>query len=253
MLSEALAVFRKYWHIIAIILISLASVLYFAWVSVKPLPGPPYLELQVSPPGYPQVGDTWKILVYKVNESTREYAKNATVIVEVLTETNTNESYKLPTNEIGQATFQYLPEHSEVSFQAFLEGYEASDIFRMNQRYVPESDITILFWVSSAASFGGAVATGKYIGGERKKSTYKKAVFWTSVVTWGLSSFVLLSTIYLFLFRSTFWGYPWEVVGPFVTTETLRYSTYVAGVLYLLDGFLLFLGYTTSGTRNQAS
>ena len=34
--------FEKYWHVVAVIIISVASVYFFYWVFTRPLPMPPY-------------------------------------------------------------------------------------------------------------------------------------------------------------------------------------------------------------------
>ena len=203
----------------------------------------PYLDLEVSPPGYPEIGGFWGIIVYKINLSdgrpVHEYAENATVEVDVLDEFNTAKTYVLLTDDEGRSSFQYLERHSEVCFQAFLTGYEASNSIVLNRRYVHISTLT---WLSSfsLASLALALYGGDYLH-ERRKSLPVKISNLTFLCIMGISSFILIPTVYSFLFRHTSWGFPPEIIAPIVTFETLKYSAFITVLLYVFAAFLLYI------------
>lgn len=235
--------------IILIVVTITVSILVAAWMGaltftfVKTYP---HLDLKVSPPGYPQIGGSWSLSVYKGNFTEEhpvyELAENATVVVDLLTKTNTVETYVLLTDEEGMTSFQYLEEHSEVCFQAFLKGFKASDRIALYQRYVPPDTLS---WLSSfsVGCLGLALGGGRYLAGSRK-SLFNRTLNWTLLCIMSISSFILASTIYSFLFKSTWWGFPSEIIGPVVTFETLKYSAFVSVLLYLFVTFLLYLSYT---------
>jgi len=206
----------------------------------------PYLDLEVSPPGYPEIGGSWSIFVYKTDLMERDlvhkYAENARVEVYVLTKIDSVETYVLFTDDKGSVSFQYLENHSEVCFKAFLEGYKASNMIVLKQRYVPQDTLT---WLSSfsLASLALALGGGSYLLGKRK-TRIRRLLYWTFLIIMGISSFILVPTIYSFLFESTLWGFPSEIVAPVVTFETLKYSAVVTVLLYVFAVFLLFLDRT---------
>lgn len=208
--------------------------------------GKPYLDLQVSPPGYPEIGGLWSLLVHKVNFGERatlhEYAENATVKVDVLTNTNAAETYVLLVDDKGRASFQYLKRYSEVCFQAFLEGYEDSNRIVLNQSYVSVDTLT---WLSSFSlvCLGLAAVGADYIG-EKRKSSFIRILNWTFLCIMSISSFILVSTTYSFLFKGTLWGFPSEIIATVVTVETLKYSAFFTVLLYIFSTFLFYLDRT---------
>ena len=236
--------------IAVLIAIAVFTVLFSMWLAPR---AGPRLDLEVSPPGYPEIGGFWSIFVYKTNFSegrpVHEYAENATVEVDVLTKINTAETYVLLTDDKGRSSFQYLEKHSEVCFQAFLEGYEPSDRIVLNQRYVPGGTVT---WLSSfsltclALALGG----GSYLRGKRK-SLFSRILYWTFLCIIGISSFILMSTIYSFLFERTSWGFPSEIIAPLVTFEILKYSAFVTVLLYVFAVFLLYLDRTKKAENRK--
>lgn len=245
--SEALAK-----PIIAVLVIAVVLVLFSlisVWIVRPPLE--PYLELQVFPPGYPEIGDSWSLLVYKTNLTdgtpTHKIAENATVIVDILARTNDVEFYELQTDDRGRTSFWYSPRYSEVCFQAFLNGYRPSNRVILNQSYVPGSTATFLFSFSSG-SIAGALGIGKYLM-EKKKTRLRRILYWNMPCIIVVSSFILLLTFYSFLFKSTSWGFPSEVIAPFLTFESLKYSAFIVVILYIFTAFLYFMDYSKS--KNQ--
>lgn len=233
---------------VAVFLFSLAS--YFLSSMARP-PLEPYLELQIFPPGYPEIGDSWSLLVYKTNLTDvtpiHKIAENATVIVDILARTNDVEFYELQTDDSGRTSFWYLPRYSEVCFQAFLNGYRPSNRVILNQSYVPRSTATFLFSFSSG-SIVGALGIGKYLM-EKKKTRLRRILYWNMPCIIVVSSFILLLTFYSFLFKSTSWGFPSEVIAPFLTFESLKYSAFTVVILYVFTAFLSFMDYSKSKNR----
>ena len=228
--------------LLLVIITAIATMLTVAWVGELAVS---HLELQVSPPGYPEIGDFWDIFVYKVNLTKeepplREYAQNATIVVEILNKDETVSYYALFTNNEGRATFQYAPNHSEVCFQAFLRGYKASNRIVLRDRYVPPSTLTFLFSFSSGSlAFAGAV---KYFS-DKKKLPFRKTLFCILLIVMTISSFILFSTLYVLLYKSTSWGFPSEIISKYITIETLKILTFVTAILHVFAIFLIFLGY----------
>jgi len=223
-----------------------AIVVTYAWVMSYMVVLPALrLDLQVSPLGYPETGASWSLIVFKINLSEGHpmyrYAENATIIVDILTITKKTETYMLLTDGEGRTSFQYLEKHSEVSFQAFLEGYEPSNKIVLNRFYVPLSTLT---WLStfSISSIGLALSGKKYLG-KKRKSFLIELLNWTLLCILCLSSFVLVLTIYSFLFKSTFWGFPSEIVAPIITFEVLKYSAFITVILYTMVAFLIYFSY----------
>jgi len=219
-----------------------AMIVTYAWVmSYVAVISVLRLDLQVSPSGYPETGASWSLIVFKTNLSESHpvyrYAENATIIVEVLTVTQKTETYILLTDGEGRASFQYLEKYSEVSFQAFLEGYAPSNKIVLNRSYVPLSTLT---WLStfSITSIGLALSGKKYLG-KKRKSIPIGLLNWTLLCILCLSSFVLVFTIYSFLFKGTFWGFPSEIVAPIVTFDALKYSAFITVILYVMVAFLI--------------
>lgn len=242
--------FKRNWHIVVVLLIMVGTVAYLYAVFTIPILVPPYppsyLELQVSPPGYPEIGAFWRITVYKVNYSEagliREYAENAKVLVNVLTKMNNVELYEFSTDKLGGVSFQYLWKHSEVSFEAFLTGYEPSRTIVLNESYVPEN---FLVQIISFAGVCLALALGidKYLV-KMRKSIFGKILLNVMLFIMLISSFVLVFTFYSFLFKGTSWGFPSEIIAPYITFETLKYLVFVTVILYVSVVFLVFANYT---------
>lgn len=234
--------------IVSILVVMWMGALTFTFMRVNP-----YLELQAAPPGYPEIGGYWSLLVYKINFSegrpVYEYAENATVVVDVLTKTNTAETYLLLTDDNGRASFQYFEKYSEVCFQSFLEGYEASNRIVLNQRYVHGDTLT---WLSSFSftSLALALGGGSYLGGKRK-SLFGRILYWTLLFILSISSFILVSTIYSFLFESTLWGFSSEIIAPVITFENLKYLAFFTVLLYIFATFLLYLDRTKKNENRK--
>jgi hypothetical protein len=241
--------------ILIIILAVAAMLLILAFMGIIAPKYEPRLDLRVSPPGYPEIGSFWSIIVFKVNfnegRSVYSHAENATVIVGVLTKTNMVETYQFLTDSEGKASFQYLEKYSEVRFQSFLDGYKPSDEIVLNQRYVSQDTLT---WLSS---FSGtclalALGSGSYLG-RKKKSSFNKILNWTLLCIMSISSFILIFVIYSFLFKGTSWGFPSEIIASVVTFETLKRLAFVTVFLYVFAAFLFYINFTKQNENRKLS
>jgi len=213
----------------------------------------PRLDLRVSPPGYPEIGSFWSIIIFKIDfnegRSVYSHAENATVIVEVLTKTNMFETYQFLTDSEGRASFQYLEKYSEVCFHSFLDKYEPSDKMVLNQRYVSQDTLTWLLSFSGT-SLALASGSGSYLGRKRKFS-FNRILNWTLLCIISISSFILIFAIHSFLFKGTLWGFPSEIIASVVTFETLKYLAFVTVLLYVFAAFLFYIDRTKQNENRK--
>lgn len=202
----------------------------------------PFLFLQVSPPGYPQIGQSWKINVYIVNRTVDhkplyETASNASVIVTVLSE-GRETVYQLHTDDKGEALFQFRPEYESIAFQAYYSGILSEKII-LTTSYV-SVDIVNTLLIYNIFSVIGSIASSLFY--KPKKSpplaiinSLTKLIF---VCVLCIFSFITLICIYAKIFLSTAWGYPENLMNGYITFTLLRYVFYVGIILFLAHWIL---------------
>ena len=83
----------------------------------------PSLKLEISPPGYPQPGGSWHIVVWELCKDKEGWCKSAGATVVMTTDLG---KYYLTTNNEGEITVHYRKEYGKVSFQAFKPEYVSS-------------------------------------------------------------------------------------------------------------------------------
>jgi hypothetical protein len=193
----------------------------------------PYLNLVVSPMGFPVAGQFWQINVYYQTNSSDETTyysplPNATVEVTTIVGGQTK-VYSLTTDELGRSEFQFLAEYSDISFQA-VSGGNRSDIFALTQRaehYVPAGLVDFMFELSAVMSGISAVSVAILHFGKRIRVIFSLLM----VVLFCLSMLQLVISVYSKLFLWTPWGYS-ESIMSFFTWTTLKYASLFGIVLF---------------------
>lgn len=200
--------------------------------------GGPFLDIGVSPPGYPQVGDSWVITVYLVNLSSSTgklvyiLVNNATVVVTVNAD-GQRIIHELKTDAQGQTTFEYAQGYSDIAFQAFNAELSPSIVFVLSERYVSSDIINQLLasnFLFDIASMGSSIVFKLKKSGRAGRWKIAPTIFQ------GISIFCF-SVVTLFslsskLFQGSAWGYPENVWNDLITVSGLK-LTFLAGVASL--------------------
>jgi uncharacterized membrane protein len=205
--------------------------------SVTITQGQPYLNLVVSPMEFPVPGQSWQINVYyQTNSSgtTTYYSPmpNATVEVTIIAGGQTK-VYSYITDELGHLEFQFLPQYSDISFQA-VSGGNKSDTIAFTQRaqhYVSE-DIVDSMITLSGVMFTIITGFSLYF---RKKIRVIFGVLIGAVCC--LSFGELVISIYSKWFLLTPWGYQENIFG--ILTWTSLEIVSVVGIVLLAVLFLI--------------
>lgn len=132
------------------ITLAIAATVYF-YVSgffgaaVKP---PQCLDIQLNPPGYPELYDEWEITVWKIENGIRQNGDNVTITIEVFQKEPNNvfKTYNISTDSQGKCNFEYS-DSMKHKFTATAKGF-ATAYFEPNKKYfTPNSiiHITALF------------------------------------------------------------------------------------------------------------
>jgi len=206
----------------------------------------PMLEIQVSPPGFPEVGQFWKINVFLINKTDNqgnlvyESAPDSIIIVTVPIEAG-QKKYELVTNENGEAPFQYVSEYKGVSFQAKYADDLVSPEITLSNYFVP-SDVVDTLLYYNVFSVVGSLASGFLIKPDvtaRYKSWRRlsRTALFCSIA---LFAFVTLSSLISKTFEGTTWGYPNKILNSPIDFTLLRYVFYIA-VLLLISAWIVNL------------
>lgn len=226
------------------------------------------LEINVRPPGYPEIGATWTIKAYIVSKTVhgpiRTPAKNAEAHMIVYLKDGSSRIDLEYTNDKGEALFCRDPDFVTVSFQAFLSletSVLVTEKVQLTEEFVPAEKAR---WASDISLFMSLpyVLVGLYVSRERKPSTRRwKAAVWlffaVVAVVLVISGVLTVSSIAWMFYAGTAWGYPKNILGDMMAYDTFvsLFSTWV--VLYICALFmgLLFLvepkikGYPTKPLR----
>lgn len=196
----------------------------------------PFLTLQVSPPGFPKVGQSWTVTVFLANESYEghpvfEKVLDAKVFVTVRSG-DWEDVYNVPINSNGEATFQYLREYDSVAFQAQYNDSITSKKVVLSTYYVP-SELVDTMLIYNVLPLIGTVASNFLLkpSSESKRGILKNIPRIIAVFTFILLAFVTLAALYSKVFEGTEWGYPENIANSFVTFTGLRFIFYGAIVL----------------------
>jgi len=183
----------------------------------------PYLHIDVSPMGYPIIGQSWTIHVYvggiTQNRMTFSPSSNSTVVVTVNCE-GSKRDYNLSVNANGEALFAFLPEYSDVAFQAF-NGKLSSEKLVVSTHYVSSGTLDLLVGV------GGLMTGVSTCGGilTFRNTKAKRMLKICCLVILCLIAVVSVLSSYARLFQETVWGYPENVIDGIITLTLLKYAT----------------------------
>jgi len=205
----------------------------------------PFVDIEVSPLGYPIAGEFWTINVYVVNKTfpdklTYYPASNATLIVTLLSE-GTKKTYELSTNEYGEATFQYHFGYMDIAFEAQIPELSPSQKVVLSTHYIsPDfvdglltfNFISIVAWLPS-----GYIISDK-IGLSAKWVKLEKG---TLLLIFFLFAFVSLFALYSKFSQETIWGYPYNVVNGLITLSLLRDIFYLWVILLVSYSAIKFI------------
>ena len=203
----------------------------------------PYLTMQVSPPGYPPVGESWVINAYIVDETppgntlTFRPALNSTIVVTLLSD-GWAKTYELPIDENGRASFQFLPEYSDIAFQAYYPGLQPSNKIVISEHYVSLDEIDFLLTFNAFTVISSSLGSTWLI----RKGAVSKLKKWTLFFFICLFSFVTVFSIYSRFFLGTTWGYPEKIRGSLITVTRLKIISFlgiVSLLLFLIVSWLL--------------
>ena len=189
------------------------------------------IYIEVSPMAYPISGQSWKIFVYSVNVSSGEpnlsQLANSSVAVYVK-ELGVDRTYNLTVDGEGKAEFPYLPDYTDVAFQAFSGNYSSGRVV-VSTHYVSSQVVDTMLSASSLASLViGIPAVWARVN--RKMRTSLSVLFIIGIV---LLLLVVVLAFYCKLFLGTVWGYPESLFG-FVTLNLLNYLTMFGVILTVL-------------------
>ena len=194
----------------------------------------PSLWLEVSPMGYPQVGQSWNIFLYEVDISSgtmnlRPSFPNSTVAVQLKSD-GSEQVYYLPVDEKGQTSFQYLPDYSDIAFQAS-RGELSSQKIIISKHYVSSEVVNTLSTFNVLMSIASALVGGLTF----RYGKLGKLVKMAFLLTFFLSAFVTLFSLYVKYFRETIWGYPENIIDGIMTLTLLKYASYIGVVLLVIS------------------
>ena len=202
----------------------------------------PYLTIQVSPPGYPLIGDSWDIYVFErfpyTDSSPSAYkpASNATVTVFYSTKHGAQETYELTVDENGKVTFQFFQEIKDIAFQAFSQGFTQSNIVIISDEYVSPTEVDSFF------TFGIVTFVASLFGSSWaiwKDKIWRWQKIFLFIILLDFSIITVFST-YSKLFMSTIWGYPENIFGGIITFTTLK-ILYFCGLMFLILIVMIFI------------
>lgn len=197
----------------------------------------PYLVMQISPPGYPTVGESWILSVFKVDVTDSgdraifQPALNSTVVI-TLNSDGSVKTFELPVDEKGKASFQFFPEYSDIAFQAYSPGIPPSEKIILRQHYVSFNEIRELLTFSTVIFICSLLGSGWLIH-EGKVGKWQR---WILILFIILFSVVTIISIYSRLFQGTTWGYPEKIIGDLITFTRLKLISF-SGVI----SFVFFL------------
>jgi hypothetical protein len=200
----------------------------------------PRLELQVSPPGYPQAGRSWMINVYIVNETSAgpiyQPAVNSSVVVTVSVN-GWPEKHELQTDMDGVASFQFLSGYTDVTFEAFDAGLEPSATLVVSTYYV-SPEVVDTFLTFNAFSVLSAVGSGFLVSDADRKRPWawtkvRKLLLVTACLFVCLFALVTLISVYSKLYQGTPWGYPENILDGFVTFSLMKTVFYLELALFI--------------------
>lgn len=136
----------------------------------------PQLKVEMSPPGYPPVGESWKITVWENEMSGSGWVKSSNASVILFTETN--DTYIFSTDLKGLVEAEYRPEYGKVTIEVVKEGFRGTSWIPA-YRFIDLS-IVIAFYTIFIAVTG---ATIKVISGffkfEKRLSNFTKFIGYT--------------------------------------------------------------------------
>ena len=185
-----------------------------------------FLEVQVSPPGYPVIGDSWIVRVWEVNATLGHgfrSSPNSTVVVTLLLNGH-KRIHELAVDRNGEASFQYLSGYDDISFRALKEGFEPARAIVLTRHFVPHIIIDAVQPIYSAFSIILTVVALV------KRGKIGRFRFLVLLVSFSLSSFVAIASTYARFFQYTVWGYPSIIFG-FVDVNLLKYASVATPIL----------------------
>lgn len=213
----------------------------------------PYLTLDVSPPGYPIVGEFWRISVYVVtldsSSRTLTYtpANDSTVVVTLIMG-GEEKTFEIPTDDNGIASFQYLSKYTDIAFEAINPEvpFSQGDRVVIRSNFISSNivDTLLAFNVISGAGSIVSLLVPKLNRMGKNSRRIMKTVLVCDIC---ILAFVMLNTIYSKLFQSTIWGYPENIFGNLITFTLLKQIFYVGIALFLF----YWIGYVVIEATNK--
>ena len=202
-----------------------------------------WLLLEVSPPGYPEVGQYWRVNVYELDHNASKYpsyhrAQGAVVNVTVQSRYSYGtykDIYQLIANDEGEVTFQYLSKYESVAFVAYFPDIEEqSNTFVVSTRYVDSSILDTLLGFNVFFSIVGLIA-GDLAIKLRKPTTLAKLADIFLLLVFGTFLFVAFMCTYSRLFEGTVWGYPERIADSVITLSILKVVFYSGLILFIVS------------------
>jgi hypothetical protein len=193
------------------------------------------IDLEVSPPGYPVVGNSWTIQAFFTNVSSGilRYCPlpNCTVLVYVKTD-QWSRTYQLTTDENGLTTFQYLPEYTDVAFQA-LAGNYASQKVVFSTNFVSSTTLGEMLSINAVLSLPSA--WGSLVVAKKKWKSLLRGLFMASLISFLLVTFFALYSLF---WLGSSWGYPNAVIDGVITMSSMEGLT-ISGFVLLFISLLI--------------
>jgi hypothetical protein len=200
----------------------------------------PYLSLDVSPLAFPETGQNWEISVFSQNSSSNGITyyspfPNAAILVTFKVGSQT-EIYRIPTDQLGHAEFQFSSGISDIVFQAIYGGNKSESIV-ITQHYVQGDTVDFMVTLSVFMS-SITICTEAILIALKNKVRMIFSLFIGFILC--LSLIQLTISAYVKFFMETAWGYPERIFG-FLSWTDLDYASIVGIILFAILSLLAFV------------
>lgn len=202
----------------------------------------PYMIVEVSPPGYPPIGEYWSIRVFVVNRTSEgivfQRLSNVTILAVALVDDITK-NYELNVDTNGETSMQFQSGCSDIAFQAISAELPPSEKVIITDHYVPASAIDSLLSFNAFSALGLLIANFAVFERKGWKSPRMGILwkFWMASIVCFFSITFFVS-LYTKIFLWSQWGYPENIVDGFITITYLNYVFYFGVILLFV--FVLY-------------
>lgn len=172
---------------------------------------PAQLKMDVSPPGYPPLGEPWKITVWENSMEGSGWTKSSNVSVTVLTETG--DSYILSTDIDGLLEIDYRPEYGKVKITAVKEGFQGV-AWSPARRFIALSIVLAFYGVFIAISGVTGKIVYQFFKLEKGLSRSVRSIGYSVAVIQIVETFLVSEWFWNNYKTGPTWGFNSVILGP---------------------------------------